>query len=282
MTKDDALKKLNILIEDIEKLKGEGYKEKNTNFLKFENRVERYIKSIFGNNSNYMKKFEDISFISLSFDGNSFFEDNNKVYENRKAYYEGLEETKSLFESIIEEIEEEWEDNINKSYVYNDYGNVKVNIINNNYEKPKDKVFIVHGHDELAIIQVSEIIRKLKLEPIVLRDQASRSSTVIEKIEAYTQDVAFGVILYTECDWGGKEKNELQRRARQNVVLEHGYLMAKIGRENTLALVKGKVEIPGDISGVVYTPMDDYNAWATKLAKELKAAEYKIDLNDLA
>lgn len=145
----------------------------------------------------------------------------------------------------------------------------------------KKKVFIVHGHEELAISQVSDVLRKLNLEPIILRDQVSQSSTVIEKIETYTDDVDFGIILYTECDVGGKNKNSLQSRARQNVVLEHGFLMAKIGRKNTMALVKGKVETPSDINGVVYTPMDVHNAWQYKLVDELKHSGYKVSKDNL-
>ncbi len=68
-------------------------------------------------------------------------------------------------------------------------------------------------------------------------------------------------------------------RARQNVVLEHGYLMGKLGRSKVCALVKGDVEIPNDISGVVYISMDDAGAWKFAVAKEMKAAGYDIDMN---
>lgn len=151
----------------------------------------------------------------------------------------------------------------------------------NNKVLKSNKVFIVHGHEELAISQVSEVIRKLGLEPIVLRDQASQSSTVIEKIEKYTDDIGFGVILYTECDMGGKCEKTLKPRARQNVVLEHGYLMAKLGRKNTIAFVKGEVETPSDIKGVVYTPMDKHNAWKYQLTDELKESGYKVSKDNL-
>lgn len=68
----------------------------------------------------------------------------------------------------------------------------------------------------------------------------------------------------------------LQGRARQNVVFEHGYLMAKLGRENVCSLVKGQIETPNDISGVVYVPLDDFGAWKNDVAKELKACGYTV------
>ncbi|MFM1393398.1 nucleotide-binding protein [Yersinia enterocolitica] len=144
----------------------------------------------------------------------------------------------------------------------------------------KTKVFIVHGQDDLARLEVSSFLSKLGLEPIVLHEQASSGSTIIEKIEKYT-DVGFGVVLYTPCDTGAKKtvKPEYRPRARQNVVFEHGYLIGKLSRKNVCALVKGDVETPNDISGVVYVTQDAAGAWKLMLAKELKSSGYDIDMN---
>ncbi|WP_257155269.1 nucleotide-binding protein [Bacillus cereus] len=147
-------------------------------------------------------------------------------------------------------------------------------------EVDRTKVFIVHGHDDLAKTQVSELIRRLGLTPIILHQQANGGKTIIEKIESYS-NVGFGVVLYTPCDLGSKlgEEHSLNPRARQNVVFEHGFLIGKIGRENVAALVKNTVETPNDISGVVYIPMMAEGNWEIQLAKELKSSGYEINLN---
>lgn len=152
-------------------------------------------------------------------------------------------------------------------------------------KKPKveldtNKVFIVHGQDDLAKTELARFIEKLGLQAIILHEQVNSGKTIIEKIEEFS-NVGFGVVLYTACDVGAKkgEESNLQSRARQNVVFEHGYLIAKLGRRNVCALVKGKVEIPNDISGVVYVPMDDHKAWNIALAKELRNSGFKIDMN---
>lgn len=142
------------------------------------------------------------------------------------------------------------------------------------------KVFIVHGHDDLAKAETARFIEKMGFEPIVLHEQASSGNTIIEKIEKYS-NVGFGVVLYTPCDLGAKssEKPELKSRARQNVVFEHGFLNGKLGRHNVCALVKGDVETPNDISGVVYVPMDAHGAWKIALAKEMRNSGYDVDMN---
>lgn len=126
--------------------------------------------------------------------------------------------------------------------------------VSNNIVVPskKKKIFIVHGHDNEVKLEVARFIEKIGLEPIILHEQVNSGMTVIEKIEKYS-DVEFGIVLYTPCDLGyvkGKKK-EKKARARQNVVFEHGYLIGKLGRNNVCALVKGDIELPNDISGIV-------------------------------
>lgn len=146
--------------------------------------------------------------------------------------------------------------------------------------RKKRKVFIVHGRDNEAKLEVSRFIEKLGLEVIILHEQANAGMTIIEKIERYSNDADFALVLYTPCDYGcGVNEANLppNNRARQNVVFEHGYLMAKLGRVNVCPLVKGEIETPNDISGVVYVQMDSSGAWKQDVAKELKACGYAIN-----
>lgn len=141
-----------------------------------------------------------------------------------------------------------------------------------------NQVFIVHGHDDLAKVETARFVEKLGFKPIILHEQASSGKTIIEKIEEYS-NVGFGIVLYTPCDIGAKlgDESNLRSRARQNVVFEHGYLIGKIGRENVCALIKGDIEKPNDISGVVYVSMD--GEWKLTLAKELRNSGYIVDMN---
>jgi len=143
----------------------------------------------------------------------------------------------------------------------------------------KRKVFIVHGRDNEAKQEAARFIEKIGLQTIILHEQASSGMTIIEKIERYSNEADFALVLYTPCDHGrGIHETKLhpRHRARQNVVFEHGYLMAKLGRENVCALVKDDIETPNDISGVVYVGFDPQGAWKAEVAKELTACGYEI------
>lgn len=143
----------------------------------------------------------------------------------------------------------------------------------------KRKVFVVHGRNNEVKQEVSRFIERQGIETIILHEQASAGMTIIEKIEHYSNDADFALVLYTACDHGrGVHETKIppKHRARQNVVFEHGYLMAKLGRENVCALVQGEIETPNDISGVVYVALDPAGAWKLEVLKELKACGYVV------
>lgn len=146
-----------------------------------------------------------------------------------------------------------------------------------------DKVFVVHGHDNGAKQEMARTLEKGGFEAIILHEKPASGKTVIEKIERYSE-VGFAVVLYTECDMGRDKnlpKEDEKYQARQNVVFEHGYLIGKLGRDRVCALVKGNVETPGDINGVVYIPMDAAGAWKIQLAKNMKDVGLVVDMNTL-
>lgn len=148
-----------------------------------------------------------------------------------------------------------------------------------------NRVFVVHGHDGEAKLATARFLERLGLEAIILHEQEDGGRTIIEKFEAHS-DVGFAIIIHTADDVGNSKKahegdGSLKARSRQNVVFEHGYFFGRLGRDRVVALLKGDIEIPSDLQGVVYTPMDDHDAWKTKVAREMKAAGLSIDMNKL-
>lgn len=141
-----------------------------------------------------------------------------------------------------------------------------------------NKVFVVHGHDEGARESVARFLEKMDFQAIILHEQANQGRTVIEKVEAHG-DVGFAVVLLTPDDEGCAKGKPLEPRARQNVLLELGYFIGRLGRDRVCALKRGEVEIPSDFAGMVWVPMDSSSGWKLALAKELKAAGHTVDMN---
>jgi predicted nucleotide-binding protein len=142
------------------------------------------------------------------------------------------------------------------------------------------RVFIVHGHDDAAKSKVARFVQNLGFAPVILHEQPNMGLTIVEKFEKNSQ-VDYAVVLLTPDDIGyaKREPDQLRARARQNVVLELGYFIARLGRQRVCVLHSGDVEIPSDYHGVIYVPLDGGDAWHLKLAKEMKIAGLDIDLN---
>lgn len=147
-----------------------------------------------------------------------------------------------------------------------------------------NKVFVVYGHDETAKNHLEAMLRRWNLEPLILDQLPSEGQTIIEKLEKYTAEVKFAVVLATPDDEGHRtgRDDEKAYRARQNVVLELGMLLSRLGRSRVAILLKqqANMERPSDIQGLIYIPFkDDLQKEAgTLLAKEMAAQGYHIDV----
>jgi len=180
--------------------------------------------------------------------------------------------------SMIVEISELWEDDPPLPLT-----SEKKPIVEESHEGTLEpQVFIVHGHDHGTLQSVARFLERLDLTAIILHERPSEGATIIEKLETHGQ-ASFAVILLTPDDVGAVaiEPDKLKPRARQNVVLELGYFLGRLGRRRVAALVSKGVELPSDYSGVVYIQLDDQVAWQFHLAKELRAAGLPIKADAL-
>ncbi len=128
------------------------------------------------------------------------------------------------------------------------------------------KVFISHGHDDVAKKDVTRFVEALNFRPVVLSDLSQPGHTVIELLEACS-NVGYAIIVLSPDDVGGRQDTtqELQSRARQNVIFEMGYFVAKLGRQNVFVLHKGGVEMPSNYKGVRHIKMDFKGEWENQL-----------------
>lgn len=142
-------------------------------------------------------------------------------------------------------------------------------------ERPAPLAFIVHGHDETELLALKNYIQNtLKWrEPIVLREQPSTGRTIIEKFEDYSYQPDCVFVLLTPDDKAiSTDSNDEKRRSRQNVIFELGFFYGALDRRSgrILLLHKGDVELPSDISGVIWIDISKgIHAAGEEIRKEL-------------
>ena len=147
-----------------------------------------------------------------------------------------------------------------------------------------NKIFVVHGHDEEMKQTVARTLEKLDFEPIILHEQPNRGRAIIEKFEDCSEAISFAIILLSPDDKGCETNNfpeSAKLRARQNVILELGYFIGKLGRTKVFVLFKDEpdFEHPSDFVGVLYTSFKD--GWELEMVKELQSCGYEVDANRL-
>lgn len=154
---------------------------------------------------------------------------------------------------------------------------------------PKRHIFVVHGHDGASRDQLELALRRLGLEPFILMNSTGGGKTIIEALEGkigknFSSD--FGIALFTPDDMGYASKDgatKAEPRARQNVVLETGMLLASLTRERMAILVKGHVDLPSDLQGVIQFRFNDHvKEIMAKLANRMIEAGVNIDTAKIA
>ena len=132
------------------------------------------------------------------------------------------------------------------------------------------EIFIVHGHSEAAKSQLKNLLSGLGLEPIILSEQTHRGRTLIEQLEYHSTTCSFAFVLMTPDDIASTGETKSLRRARQNVILELGWFMARLGRENVVLISQGEIELPSDVLGILYLPFKtDVHEVAAEISKQL-------------
>ena len=145
-----------------------------------------------------------------------------------------------------------------------------------------NKVFIVYGRDLDSRNDLVQMLQSWNVEALAIDSLPVQGRTVIEQLEHYIPQTNFGIILATPDDIGylaGCE-SEAKYRARQNVVLELGMLLSKLGRSRIAIVLKkcDSFERPSDIAGILYLEFDNsITEIGSRLKRELNAQGYAIE-----
>lgn len=147
-----------------------------------------------------------------------------------------------------------------------------------------NSVFLVFGRKKDLRNEVELQLKKWGVSCITVSDDGDIGDTTIESLEKLSTRAKFAVVLFSGDDEGRlyepdvleENKQKLAIRARENVVAELGYFMAKYGRDNVCTLYEKGVNIPSDFSGVTYISLE-YN-WELKLAQCLQNKGFNIKL----
>jgi predicted nucleotide-binding protein len=154
------------------------------------------------------------------------------------------------------------------------------------------RLMIVHGRSTDRAVVEQVLRAEGVTDPIVLRDRFRAGGTIPETFEREALQADGALVLFTPDDEaapllgsagaalgpvagplaggpvaggpvvggpvvggpvvGGPDEARTRARARQNVILEYGWFWGRLGRDRVLLLMKDELELPSDISGLLY------------------------------
>lgn len=249
--------KLKIIMDEIPILIEANITASDPYFQAWKLKAKRFLLNKYGEDSLEYTSFIETDFSLCVFTGDT------PNSEFIGACQNGLETTRVIFKTYLDEMAEEEEKQTEVATI--SLSDCK-------------SVFIVHGHDGELKERVARLLEQQGIDPIILSEQANQGQTIIEKIESNSV-VGAAICLFTADDLGRSKGNQKNApRARQNVVLETGFFLGKLGRGRIVILADQGVEIPSDLSGVVYTNTTN---WQLDLLKEMKTMGYTVDMNKI-
>jgi predicted nucleotide-binding protein len=237
------------------------------NLDKVTKRAEMLVKKVFGTKTEYAEKLDKIHYSpQIAWSGMD-----KSIYQ--RTFESGKRELVNLINVMLEDIS------------LSEPKEVKSTTSKASTKGKFDSIFVVHGHNEEMKQSTARFVEKLGFNAVILHEQPNKGRTIIEKFTDYSE-VSFAIVLLSADDLAFNKNDKPENavfRARQNVILELGFFLGKIGRENVIVLHEQveNLEIPSDYQGVLYVPYDSNDNWKLAIAKELRAVGFEVDGNKL-
>lgn len=137
------------------------------------------------------------------------------------------------------------------------------------------RVFLVHGTDCDTKEMVLDFLNELGLQLIIMSELAAAGKTIVEEIQK-RDDVKYAIVLLTPDEVGSLFNQQLNFRASQNVILELGIFVGRLGRNNVSSLYAESVELPRDHHDFNHIMIDRNDEWKQSLKAELTNAGFIV------
>lgn len=145
------------------------------------------------------------------------------------------------------------------------------------------KIFFAYAikRKDLVLNLARHLERELGVETMLMDEESHEGRSLVEKFEELVATCGFGVFVLTADDEYVSVTDEGERRAkvpRQNVILELGYLLGKLGRRKRIAiLVEQNVTIPSDLRGLGWISITkDLGETKLQLVQEVKSSDLAV------
>ena len=159
------------------------------------------------------------------------------------------------------------------------------NIKDSGNDRPFDDkgIFIVFGRNKALYDFVVNFLKMTDAKIISLMSTGTEGSkTIIEQLENHIREAKYAIVLLSADDIGGlaTDGEQKENRVRQNVLVEYGYTLGFLGRQNVIGVsVDESLSLPSDLGGVRYIPLNlsDKKAGIQELVKQMDRWGFNVN-----
>jgi predicted nucleotide-binding protein len=140
-------------------------------------------------------------------------------------------------------------------------------------------VLIIHERDEDVERALSQFVRRLGFELMLINESTEGIKASIERLGQQTQ-IGFAMLLASAEDIAGAQSlDQPLSPAARRAAFDMGYCCGKLGPDRVCVLHISSAGLFHDENGVNYIPIDAAEGWQIQLAKQLKRSGLDVDLN---
>lgn len=136
----------------------------------------------------------------------------------------------------------------------------------------RSDIILLHSEPSPVVDAVLELLQQNFLQPIVLKEYSLAGQTLIEQIQDDPR-IHYAIAVLTPESHSSIPS---LHRADQNLILELGIFIGKLGREKVSAVIAPNLDLPTDFHDFQYIEFNDEMSWKKLLCKELQSAGYAV------
>ncbi|MCD6181743.1 MAG: nucleotide-binding protein [Candidatus Cloacimonetes bacterium] len=136
----------------------------------------------------------------------------------------------------------------------------------------KSTILLLHDDDSEASKEILTLLHKNYLQPIILKEYANAGKTIINEIESDPRIQYAIAVLSPQAT----PQSPAPRMIDQNLILELGIFIGRLGRKRVSAIIEGDPLLPRDFHDFQYLTYSRKGEWIHKLCKELQECGYDV------
>ena len=131
-----------------------------------------------------------------------------------------------------------------------------------------NKIFVVYADQGSIKRDLTDFLARIGIMPVLIEGKPGQLTTLLDQLHEHG-DVSYAVVLLDPA----------QSQITDDVVFELGVLVGCLGPYRICGLLREKLAILANYSGISYVTYDPAGAWKFMMIKHLKTVGYDVDAN---